>query len=62
MPRSVWLKWSGGLMVAGIILFSGSLYVLSITSAHWLGAITPAGGIALILAWLLFVFAVVRAP
>src|SRR4051812_8752618 len=41
MPQSLWLKWSGGLMVAGIILFSGSLYALSIIGVRWLGAITP---------------------
>ena len=62
IPQSVWLKWAGGLMAAGIILFSGSLYILSITSVRWLGAVTPAGGIAFMLAWLLFVCAVIRAP
>ncbi len=61
MPQSVWFKWSGGLMFAGIILFSGSLYVLSITAVRWLGAVTPVGGIAFILAWFMFAFAVVRA-
>ena len=62
MPQSVWFKWSGGLMFAGIILFSGSLYILSITGARWLGVITPGGGIAFILAWFMFVVAVVRTP
>jgi uncharacterized membrane protein YgdD (TMEM256/DUF423 family) len=62
MPQSGWVKWSGGLMLAGIVLFSGSLYILSITGARWLGAITPVGGIAFILAWFMFAVAVVRAP
>lgn len=61
LPASVPLKWSGGLMLAGIVLFSGSLYVLSISGQRWLGAITPLGGMAFILAWALFVIAVLKA-
>lgn len=41
------------LLAAGILIFSGSLYVLAITGVRALGAITPVGGIAFILAWLL---------
>jgi len=59
-PTSVWLKWSGGLMMAGILIFSGSLYILSISGLRWLGAITPFGGTAFIIAWLLLMIAVVR--
>lgn len=51
-PTSTMLLWAGGMMIAGILLFSGSLYVLSITGIRWLGAITPFGGIAFILAWI----------
>jgi uncharacterized membrane protein YgdD (TMEM256/DUF423 family) len=51
------VKWSGFLMFAGIILFSGSLYILSITGITWLGAITPIGGIAFIAAWILLAMA-----
>ena len=40
--------WS---MVLGILVFSGSLYVLSLTGITWLGAITPLGGLAFILGW-----------
>lgn len=36
----------------GIIIFSGSLYVLSISGIRWLGAITPIGGVAMIIGWL----------
>ena len=45
--------WAGISMTAGIILFSGSLYVLSVTGIKWLGAITPLGGLAFLFAWLL---------
>lgn len=58
---SVWLKWSGWLMLAGIVLFSGSLYVLSVSGLRWLGMVTPFGGMAFILAWALFVTAVLKA-
>ncbi|GAB4262545.1 MAG: DUF423 domain-containing protein [Methylomicrobium sp.] len=47
------LQWSGGLMLAGIVLFSGSLYLLTILNLKWLGMITPFGGVAFIIAWLL---------
>jgi uncharacterized membrane protein YgdD (TMEM256/DUF423 family) len=43
---------SGWLFVAGTILFSGSLYLLSLTGQRWLGAITPLGGLAFIAGWL----------
>lgn len=45
------LKWAGNLMVAGIVIFSGSLYALSISGIKPLGAITPLGGVAFIAAW-----------
>ena len=47
------LLWAGWLMFAGIILFSGSLYVLAIANIRWLGMITPFGGMAFLIAWLL---------
>ena len=40
------------LLVTGIILFSGSLYLLAITGARWFGAITPLGGLSFIGVWL----------
>lgn len=43
---------SGWLFVGGTILFSGSLYLLSLTGRRWLGAITPLGGLALLGGWL----------
>ena len=54
------LRWAGWLMFSGIILFSGSLYLLVITDQHWLGAITPVGGVAFILSWLLVFIAVLK--
>jgi len=51
------VTWAGICLFVGIILFSGSLYVLSITGIKWLGAITPLGGIAFILGWVLLFLA-----
>ncbi|WP_372523784.1 DUF423 domain-containing protein [Sulfuricaulis sp.] len=59
---SAYLRWSGWLMLVGIILFSGSLYVLSISGLRWLGMVTPFGGILFIVAWILFVVAIVKLP
>ncbi len=61
IPASAYLKWSGWLMLAGIVLFSGSLYVLSVSGLRWLGMVTPFGGLAFILSWTLFVIAVLKA-
>jgi uncharacterized membrane protein YgdD (TMEM256/DUF423 family) len=46
------LNLAAWLLLAGLILFCGSLYLLALTGARWLGAITPLGGIASIAAWL----------
>jgi uncharacterized membrane protein YgdD (TMEM256/DUF423 family) len=43
---------SGWLFMAGIFIFSGSLYILSITGIRWLGAITPVGGLCFLAGWL----------
>ena len=61
LPSSVALKWAGWMMLAGIVAFSGSLYVLALTGERWLGAVAPFGGAAFILGWLLLAFAVARA-
>ena len=61
LPDSALLKWSGWLMLAGIVLFSGSLYALALSGERWLGATTPVGGVAFLAAWALFVAAVLRA-
>lgn len=61
LPGSGFLKASGWSMFAGILLFSGSLYILSVAGVRWAGAITPLGGTAFIVAWVLFCVAVVKA-
>jgi len=49
--RSTALAWSGKLMFAGILLFSGSLYLLVLTNIPILGMITPFGGVSFIFSW-----------
>ena len=51
---------AGWCFVAGTVLFSGSLYVLSTTGLRWLGAITPFGGLAFIAGWILLALAAAR--
>ena len=48
---------SGWLFVAGTVIFSGSLYALSLTGLRWLGAITPIGGAAFLAGWLCLAWA-----
>lgn len=57
LPDSSMLQWSGWLMVAGIVIFSGSLYILSISGIRWLGAVTPIGGLCFIVGWILLAIA-----
>jgi uncharacterized membrane protein YgdD (TMEM256/DUF423 family) len=47
------INTSGYLMIIGILIFSGSLYTLSLTGIRWLGAITPLGGLSFIIGWVL---------
>lgn len=60
------IKWSGSLFIAGIILFSGSLYLLTFIKAavkpgyDWVGAITPLGGLCFIAGWLCLFFGIFR--
>jgi len=48
------------LLVAGILIFSGSLYTLAVTGVRTLGAITPLGGLAFIAAWALLAWELFR--
>ena len=50
---------SGWLLLVGIVVFSGSLYLLVLTGTRWLGAITPIGGVCFILGWLALAMAAV---
>lgn len=52
---------AGWLFVAGILLFSGSLYALALTGVRTLGLVTPVGGVAFILGWIALVWAAWRA-
>lgn len=54
-PDARLLIYAGWLMFAGIILFSGSLYLLSLSGVKWLGMITPVGGVCFLSAWLLLI-------
>lgn len=62
-----WVSWAGNLFITGIVLFSGSLYVLTLFHAltkpgyNWIGAITPFGGLAFIAGWFCF-FAALSKP
>jgi len=56
------LSIASGLMIAGVLLFSGSLYGLTLGAPSWLGPVTPLGGVALISAWLAVIVAAVRWP
>jgi uncharacterized membrane protein YgdD (TMEM256/DUF423 family) len=51
---------AGWCFVAGIVIFSGSLYVLSLAGLRWMGAITPLGGVAFLVGWLLLAWGIRR--
>ncbi len=53
-------RWGGWCLVAGSVLFSGSLYALTLTGVRWLGLITPFGGFAFIVGWALLAMAALR--
>lgn len=52
---------AGWLFVVGIILFSGSLYLLSVTGTRWIGIVTPFGGLAFLAGWVILGLSVLRA-
>jgi uncharacterized membrane protein YgdD (TMEM256/DUF423 family) len=63
-----WTRWqsklfvtAGWSFVAGIVFFSGSLYALVFTGERWLGAVTPFGGLALLVGWVCLVVGALRA-
>ena len=58
--ESKWLRWSGILMIFGILVFSGSLYALSISGIKILGAITPIGGLAFVAGWICLAIALLK--
>lgn len=60
-PLNNSLRWSALLFCIGIVIFSGSLYVLSISGVRWLGAITPIGGVAFLAGWIMLGVAILKA-
>lgn len=61
-PASKLLNWAGWLMAGGIMVFSGSLYVLAILNMKWLGMITPFGGLGFLGAWLCVIIFAAKKP
>ncbi|CAM4119639.1 DUF423 domain-containing protein [Pseudoalteromonas ostreae] len=63
---AILIKWginltsAGWFIIAGILLFSGSLYLLAITGYKWLGPITPVGGLCFIIGWTILLVQVAR--
>ncbi len=56
------LELGGWLLIAGTVIFSGSLYLMTLTGARWLGAVTPLGGLCLIVGWTLLVWRTAFGP
>jgi len=55
-PEKKRLNFSAIFFIAGILIFSGSLYFLCLSQITWLGAITPLGGLSFILGWVMLLF------
>ncbi|KZZ43598.1 hypothetical protein A3759_12850 [Thalassolituus sp. HI0120] len=65
LPKSdikIWLQRSSTMMLAGLLLFSGSLYLLALTDIRSLGMITPIGGLSWLIAWGLIAVAAFKMP
>ncbi|MFY0591228.1 DUF423 domain-containing protein [Roseivirga sp.] len=58
--QSNYFNYASICFIIGIAIFSGSLYTLSLTNMTWLGAITPIGGLSLILGWVFLVLGVYK--
>jgi uncharacterized membrane protein YgdD (TMEM256/DUF423 family) len=57
---SKWIRLAGIFLIAGIVLFSGSLYVLALTGVKILGAITPIGGVSFVIGWVMLVVGIIQ--
>ena len=53
--------YAGWAFLFGILIFSGTLYLLTLTGARWLGAITPIGGVAFLVGWVILIWSALRA-
>lgn len=58
--RPAMATWAGALLLAGIVLFAGSLYLLAVTGNRTLGAITPFGGLSFIAGWLILAWGLLK--
>src|SRR5271166_2761275 len=56
------VSWVCGMLLAGIVIFCGSLYILAISGVRTWGAVTPVGGLAFIAGWFLLAFLLIRGP
>ena len=56
------LEWAARLFGIGVLIFSGSLYILVFSGQRWLGMVTPLGGVGLIAGWVALGVAAIRAP
>jgi len=59
-PKATGLRTGGWIMLAGIILFSGSLYMLALTGIKFFGPVTPIGGVCFIVAWIWIFWAMLK--
>ena len=60
LPDRPSVRVAGWSFLTGIILFSGSLYVLALSGIHWLGAVTPLGGTAFLVGWAALLWSAVK--
>ena len=56
------MRWSALMLIAGTLLFSGSLYALALSGARWLGAVTPVGGVLMIAGWVCLAWGLAKTP
>ncbi|HSB05402.1 MAG TPA: DUF423 domain-containing protein, partial [Thermodesulfobacteriota bacterium] len=59
--RNTSFSIAGACFLTGIVLFSGSLYVLALTGIKWIGAVTPIGGISFLLGWFFLGLKIIKA-
>ena len=58
--KQVYLARAGWAFFLGILLFSGSLYLLAVTQVKWLGMITPIGGVCFLAGWICFLLSIIK--
>jgi uncharacterized membrane protein YgdD (TMEM256/DUF423 family) len=58
--QQIYFQYAGFAFLIGVLIFSGSLYILALTNLKWLGAITPIGGLSMILGWLFLMIGILQ--